>query len=208
MTELVVLVPGVGLGGLEMLLLSRRLRSLGYQIRLFSHCPWRSTLSQKAEALQKMICSLDVEVMHFVGHSAGGLIILQLFVQFSVQRPGRIVTLGTPHNGSVIARRLSAVPGGRWLLGRHLASACASGTVPLPVNRETGAIAGRIHSAAGGLLRIPSPNDRLFAVQEIQHPGLTDTTVLPVSHGSMLVSRGVVGQIASFLRKGVFAKAP
>lgn len=205
MEEMIILVPGVGLGGLEMALLARRLRRLGYAARTFWHWPWGRTLSEAATALHQAATSCEQEVVHFVGHSYGGLVVAQMFIDYPAQRPGRLVTLATPHNGSVAATRVAALPLGRHLLGRGLASALASGPLPLPDDREVGAIAGDLNLLLGFLLRLPRPNDTVVGVAETRHPQATASVTVRTSHAGLLASRRVVRHIDSFLQTGAFA---
>jgi pimeloyl-ACP methyl ester carboxylesterase len=204
MAETVVIVPGVGLGGAEMFVLSSRLRRRGYAVTVFYHCPWRGTLADKTRALAALLDQIDSSVVHFVGHSMGGLVVLYFLAHFPCQRPGRVVLLGTPVNGSVAARRVLRLPLGRFLIGRCMAAAASDEPLPLPLNREVGSIAGRVNLALGWLLRLPRPNDTLVAVCETQHPDMRDTRVLAVSHGSMLLSVQVAESVDSFLRTGAF----
>jgi len=203
----VLLVPGIGFGGAEMFFLSWRLRRQGYEVKIFRHCPWRGTLSDKALALATATDRIDASVVHFVGHSMGGLIVLHFLARRPRQRPGRVVLLGTPINGSVAARRLLTLPLGRFLIGRCMSDASASAPLPLPPNRDIGSIAGWINLVVGWLLWLPRPNDTLVAVRETQRPDLKDSVVLAASHGSMLLSSRVAGSITSFLRTGSFVAA-
>src|SRR5688500_14365103 len=57
----VVLVPGVGFGGLEMVPLARRLAERGYETRVFWHSPWRRHPSESARALHRMVASLEAD---------------------------------------------------------------------------------------------------------------------------------------------------
>jgi len=205
MADSIVLVPGLGLGGAEMLFLSRRLRKRGYSVTLFRHCPWCRTLSDKAAALQQVVSAIDSPVVHFVGHSMGGLIVLQMFADYPDQRPGRVALLGTPMNGSIAAQRVLRLPLGKFLVGTCMTTACAATPLPLPCDREVGSIAGRINLGIGWLLWLPRPNDSLVAVVETQRSEIEETAELPVSHTGMLLSSRVAALVDSFLKTGAFA---
>src|SRR5262245_399754 len=118
MIPLVVLVPGVGFGGMEMLPLARRLERRGYATRVFRHQPWQRHPGESARALHRMVSALDAEVVHFVGHSMGGVVSLRMMTELAWHRPGRVVTLASPHRGFTAVRRVAALPGGRWIAGR------------------------------------------------------------------------------------------
>jgi len=205
MADSIVLVPGLGLGGAEMLLLARRLRKRGYSVTLFRHCPWCRTLSDKAAAFQQLVSAIDRPIVHFVGHSMGGLIVLQMLADSPHQRPGRVILLGTPMNGSAAAQRVLRLPLGKFLIGTCMTTACAAAPLPLPHDREVGSIAGRINLGIGWLLWLPRPNDTVVAVVETQRTGTKETAELAVSHTGMLLSTRVAAHVDSFLKTGAFA---
>lgn len=204
--KLVILVPGVGLGGGEMIFLLHRLRQAGYQARIFWHWPWSDTLGAKARKLKQLVSSQqEFDVIHLVGHSLGGQIILKLFSDDVPMHLGRIVTLGTPHMGSAAARRVSRFPIARSLLSRALIEASAAGPLPLKGQCELGTIAGKLNLMLDNLLGVARPNDTLISEEEAKHPESADHILLPVSHGSMLVSPDVAKYVVAFLDHGSFA---
>lgn len=202
----VVLVHGVGLRGAEVFILRCRLRKFGYRIRQFSYSAWRSSLFENATYLQKFVFSEKADIVHFVGHSLGGLLIYQLFRDYPQQRPGRIVTLGTPHNGSSVAHKLSRKSWGKFMLGRSVITALSQDILKPPLNREIGVIAGSLDIGTGWLLGLPRPNDSLIAVEETRCTGITEHIVLPVSHTGLLVAPSVARQVCGFLKIGHFVK--
>lgn len=204
--KLVILVPGVGLGGGEMLFLLHRLHQAGYQARIFWHWPWSATLGAKARKLKQFVSSQqEFDVIHLVGHSLGGQIILNMFSDDIPARLGRIVTLGTPHMGSAAVRRVSRFPIARALLSRALIEASTAGPQPLRGQHELGTIAGKLNLILDKLLGVARPNDTLISEEEAKHPESTDHILLPVSHGSMLASPDVAKCIVAFLAHGSFA---
>lgn len=204
MTEMVVLVPGVGFGGLELRLLARHLRRAGFWVEIFRHASGRPTLADSAEALHEWVFSQRSDAVHFVAHSLGGLIVFQMFAAHPKQRPGRIVTLGIPLQGCLAARRVLAVPGGRWLLSKSVAAVFSDELPPLPPKREIGSIAGRLNFIFGWLLALRQPNDTLICVEESRHPKIAAHVVLPVSHSGLLLSGRVGRCVVNFLRTGAF----
>ncbi|HZC03559.1 MAG TPA: alpha/beta hydrolase, partial [Gammaproteobacteria bacterium] len=133
------------------------------------------------------------------------LVIRYLFHGFPKQRPGRIVTMGTPHQGSSAAASLSHTLSGRLLLGESFEHGL-SGDVPPWTNRhEIGIIAGSAGIGMGLLITYLSrPNDGTVAVVETYLPNATDHITIPVSHVGMLLSDEVIYQTRCFLRHGRF----
>jgi len=204
MKEAVILVHGLWTNGLEMWRLRQQLASAGYDCYLFHYSSMRSTPEENAKRLNDYAKSLSAPIVHFVCHSLGGLVVLHLFDQFPTQKPGRIVLLGTPVNGSAVAQRLYKNTLTRWLLGRS--GEGLLGERPNWFNwRDLGIIAGTLPIGAGILLGgLSGPNDGTVAVDEAVLSGATDFITLPVSHTGLLYSEQVAIQVVTFLRAGKF----
>lgn len=205
----VVTVHGLYMTGHDMFVLRMRLRKAGFATAHFSYRTVKRGIEANASELNGFLRRLDAPLVHLVGHSLGGLVIRRLLADFPEQRPGRVVTLGTPHNGSLIARRMQDAALGRWLLGRSREGALLGGLPPWPEGRELGVIAGTVSVGASllipGMVRqLPRPNDGTVAVAETRLEGLADHICLPVSHTALLFSRPVADQVVAFLRDGHF----
>ncbi len=120
--ETVVLVHGLYVHGLWMQLLEYWLEEAGYQTVNYSYPSITRSPAENAEDLHKMLERLDAPVVHFLAHSMGGLIVRHLFHHYPKQRPGRIVTMGTPHQGSYAARIMHNTGMG-YFVGRGLEDA-------------------------------------------------------------------------------------
>jgi pimeloyl-ACP methyl ester carboxylesterase len=203
--ETVILVHGLYMNGVDMGLLCKRLENAGFNTERFSYHSLKNTPPENALALQSFVETLSAPVMHFVCHSLGGLVIRHLFHLYPGQRPGRVVTLGTPHTGSSAALRLCESSLTRWTLGKSTRAGLL-GDVPHWRNtRELGVIAGTLRLGFGMFIPgIPRPNDGTVAVAETMLDGMTDHITLPVSHFGMLLSKTVAGQTINFLRHGRF----
>jgi pimeloyl-ACP methyl ester carboxylesterase len=205
--EHVVLVHGLWLRRWYLLPLAWQLQRCGYTVHRFDYPSARASLSQDAERLNAFGAAIDGETVHWVGHSMGGLVIRALFTYFPDQRPGRVVTLGTPHGGSAAARRVTSTVAGRVLMGPG-ASELVDGlpqTWPAP-ERDFGVVAGSRSLGLGRLvLRHPQgPGDGTVLVAETRLSGMTDHLVLPVCHSGMLLSPAVARAACTFLARGRF----
>lgn len=202
--EAVVLVHGLWMKGPEMFLLRRRLRKAGYAVHQFSYRTVAHELGDNARQLQQFVQRLEAETVHFVAHSLGGLVVRRLFHDVPGQRPGRIVTLGTPHSGSYVADRLSRSGLFRRLLGCSLCPLRGE-LYPWSAVRELGSIGGTLSVGVGWLVRdLPKPNDGTVSVEETRLPGMSDHLLVHTSHMAMLVSKTVAEQTLYFLRHGRF----
>jgi len=204
-TQAVVLVHGLWMTGIDMSLLRRRLRQCGFKTVRFSYPTVHQNIVQNAQRLQHFVDKIEADVIHFVGHSLGGLVIRQLFNDFPGQRPGRIVTIGTPHTGSLVARQFNRSSLGRLILGHSLDRGLLGDIPPWSSYREIGVIAGTLSIGVGRVVPgLPHPNDGTVAVAETFFEGMTDHITVHVSHTALLFSREVALQACAFLKTGGF----
>jgi pimeloyl-ACP methyl ester carboxylesterase len=190
--------------GFDMALLQHRLRGAGYRPVRFHYASLRRTLQENALSLADFTAALDEPIVHFVGHSLGGLVIRHLFHMRPQSRPGHVVTLGTPHKPSQTAQMLYKAAFGP-LLGRSLEQGLLGGVPPWPGTHALGVIAGSLGIGIGRLFPgLPKPNDGTVAVAETELNGAADHIVLPVTHTGMLISSEVAKQTAAFLAEGHF----
>lgn len=202
-----VLVHGLFYGRWSMAVLARRLKRYGVRIHAFGYAPTRVGLARAADALAAFIAGLQAPVVHCVGHSFGGLVVLRALIQAPHLPAGRAVLLGSPLRGSRVARQLLRWPPGRALL-RAAGPPLAAGMTTLPRDRDIGMIAGGTGLGLGRLTGVRlGPSDGTVAVDETRVPGLRDHRVLAVSHTGMLVSRCVAERIGHFLAHGRFGSA-
>ena len=59
----------------------------------------------------------DIERIHFVTHSLGGILVRQYLSENEIPELGRVVMLGPPNQGSLAADEMADVPGYDWLNG-------------------------------------------------------------------------------------------
>ncbi len=203
-----ILVHGLWTPAAVLTLQAYRLRRQGYGVRCFGYPSVRATLSDNAQALHRVIAATTATTIHLVGHSLGGLLILDLLAKSPDPRLHRVVLLGTPSLGSHCARQLTKVTGMSIVLGRSIGEWLSRPPGALAWQRtgvEIGVIAG---SRSFGLGRVvpglPQPNDGVVTLAEARLPGATDFLVLRVAHSQLLTSSRCAQQIATFLRKGCF----
>lgn len=201
----VVLVHGLWYGRPSLWPLARRLRRQGFTVDCFGYSTVRRSPAASAVRLADWARALQADTLHFVGHSLGGLLILRMLANFGATLPpGRVVVLGSPLDGSAVARRMAALPGLRHALGRS-SELLDPGLQRLPEQREVGAIAGTATLGLGRLLaHLDSPHDGTVSVAETRIDGLADHLELPVSHTGLVLSKSVADAVARFLRDGQF----
>lgn len=205
MREAVVLVHGVWSNGVDLWRLRHRLKRHGYECYNFNYHVWSQTPAELADRLRAMVESIDAPLVHFVGHSYGGIILLHLFDQFPFISKGRIVLLASPVNGSVVGRRLVRTPLTRWVLGKSRQRGLLGDAPVWRGWQDIGIIAGTFPLGIGLVAGGPeAPHDGTVSVHETQLRGATDFIALPVSHTGMLLSPHVAHEVNVFLRTGKF----
>ncbi len=202
----VLLLHGIWMTGLEMGWLAHRLEGAGFQVERFHYPSLSGTPVENARRLQQYIQQRDCDCLHFVAHSLGGLVLLNLFDLFPGQPPGRVVLLGSPVRGSAVARRLVRHGWGRPLIGRSGERGLLEGAPPWNGGRELGLIAGTngvlgVGRLVGGLV---GENDGTVLLEETEIPNATDRRLHPAGHMGLLFSSAVAEDVTGFLRDGRF----
>ncbi|HET8961773.1 alpha/beta hydrolase, partial [Nocardioides sp.] len=150
----------------------------------------RATAQDLAVAVERLVAESGSEKVHVIGHSLGGLI-----ARYYIQRMAghahvhTLVTLGTPHQGTALARAGSALPLVRQL--RPDSDLIAELNEPAP-DCDTRFIA--FHSDLDQLI-LPGRNARIL------HPDLRvrNVAVRGIGHMSLTNDGGIAFQIAAAL---------
>jgi len=206
--ETVIYVHGLWSPRADSLLLQARLRrAFNFDVRTFRYPTVSRSMGEVLELLAGFAAGLRPRVLHFVGHSLGGLVIYRFLERFPQQPPGRVVFLGTPSVRCGAAVGLARLRWGAALLGKCVAE-------EFLVERERrwtqarplGIIAGSRAFGLGHLVaRIRGENDGTIGVSETRLPGATEHITVRASHTGMLFSARVAHQTGTFLRSGHFA---
>ncbi len=203
----VILTHGLWVPGLAMKLLAARLGRAGFHCHTFSFMGTARPLEDHTERLLRF--ASDIGPAHFVGHSMGGLVMLEALTRHPQTALGRVVLLGTSAQGNFAGRRLARHALGRWVLGaseplwregrdtrwtRPELLGVIAGTRPIGLGRLFGSLAG--------------PNDGVVRLEETSIEGMSERISLPVGHSQMLISAQVAAQVAAFLTDGKFLANP
>lgn len=207
----IVLVHGLWNRGWSMAAMAKRLRARGHDVLVFSYPTRGDGLDGHADALhqfvlENMAAERDNRELHLVGHSLGGLVILNMFARHDDLPPGRVVLMGTPVKGAAVVERLGKLPGQKFLFGK-VKDGLLQGFEKTPDDRETGVICGTRALGFGQIAgNHGEANDGSVTVRETQMAGLKDRVELEVAHTEMLISSEVVAQVDHFLQHGKFQK--
>jgi len=203
--EAVVLVHGLWMNGVELSYLKRHLRHCGFTPYRFRYRSVHRPIAQNAQQLARFVIGLEEPVVHFVGHSLGGLVILRLFQDCPPSRPGRIVAIGSPFQGSHAARSLARFRVGQRFLGQSTEEALLGHSLAAPPARDVGIIAGTFGVGAGRIFpHLNSPSDGTVALEETHLEGVRERLEIPLTHTTLLFSRRTARAVCDFLRCGSF----
>lgn len=202
--EHVVLLHGLWMRGFTLISLRRKLEAAGFSVDLFDYASVMQDSSASIEKLLALTARTTDRIVHFVGHSLGGLLALQSLQHRPDLIEGRVVCLGSPLRGSSVARALASFPGGSFLLGRS-ADILHAGMERWEGEQQVGAIAGRLPIGLGlAIGALSAPHDGTVSVEETRLPGLTDHCVIAASHSGLPFSEEAAQQTSAFLRNGRF----
>ncbi len=190
---------------MDMWRLRQHLSRAGYECHIFKYQIWGKPPAQIANRLHEYVDKMDAPIVHFVGHSFGGIVLMHMFDQFPFTRDGRVVLMGAPVNGSVVGQRMSRLAITRWTLGRTTEQGILGDVPAWKGWQDIGIIAGTFPLGAGLVAGgPPAPHDGTVSVDETRLKGASDFIALPVSHMGMLISTHAATQVVTFLRSGKF----
>ena len=177
----------------------------------------RRHIADHAKALAKIIENLHgIDRIDLVGHSMGNIVIRRYLADQTDDSTGRkpdprikrVVMLGPPNHGSIIANALkdnslfTAVTGKP---GQELGREWVWLETDLATPRcEFGIIAGGLGNQVGFNPALPGDNDGVVTVSSARLDGATDFVLLPVLHSIMPSDRKVQAQTLRFLQTGRF----
>jgi len=166
----IVLVHGLTRSKHDMFLMAPRLRKRLPESRIhtFDYRSRRLTLAEATERLREFVNGITTsEPVSFVGHSLGGVLVRSLDVSGGCNAPlSRLVTLGSPHYGAVIAKTLSAYSIPRALFGPVLRELGSLDLVEQPREIEIGCVVGGTNTRFGFVPIFGEDNDGLVLARE------------------------------------------
>ena len=213
-SEAVILVHGLGRSHLSMYAIERALRQEGYRTINWRYNSLTSSIDSHAVQIRRFLDSQkDINTIHGVGHSLGGLLLRQALALTS-QKVGRFVMLGTPNKGARIVAELPLLFGYNWipqtLRDMHPASLCIN-QLPLP-NCDIGIIAGieRFHplnpsSWINHWVLGDIPHDGTVDLESTRIEGPAHSITICANHSFLPSSKSAISNTVRFIRTGAFA---
>ena len=204
----IIFAHGAIVNGLEMGLLRRRMKRLGYGVRQFHWHSMLVGLDENVEQLGKFVAQTEAETVHVVGHSMGGVLARLLFERAPDPRPGRLIAIGSPLLDCWVGRRFLRLHGtiGARCVGRAVHDYLSGSIDPVwHGTRAFGVLAGTWPFGVGSLFQdLPKPSDGVVLLEETRLQGIADHAQFRLNHFGMLFSRRCAAAIARFLEMGKF----
>lgn len=212
--ELVVILHGIGMTTLRMAWIEFGLRRAGYTTLNIGYPSLRKDLAGCADFVRSRLSAYptaNYRKIHFVTHSMGGLVALELLAAKSDFSIDRAVLIAPPFRGSEVADflhkyrlyKLAFGPAGLQLTTQMRNSL----EFTPPAETEIGIIAGTRGYEYPFFLHImkkTGEHDGLVSVQSTQIPGAKDHITIRMSHSFLLEKS--VNQVIHFLDHGRFKR--
>jgi alpha-beta hydrolase superfamily lysophospholipase len=214
--DAVVLLHGLGEGRGSMRPLAGHLRAtLGATVMTFGYASVKAGIDEHAAALARVVAGMpQARRISFVGHSLGGLVIRRwhaIAAADDLARVHRVVMLGSPNQGSDLARMAARV----WGVAATADGAArdllvdwhkVAPSLAVP-DCDLGIIAGGKQDANGYSVFLEGDDDAVVRVEETRLEGAEDFLIVPVHHAAMMKHPDVQRATAAFLETGRFPAA-
>jgi pimeloyl-ACP methyl ester carboxylesterase len=211
--DLVVLLHGLFRSKASLRKLQTALEAEGYEVATVSYPSTRASIRDHADQLERVLNALEgTRRISFVTHSLGGIVAREVLARDSDWKKrieiGRLVMLGTPNQGSVVAELLRD-----WLpyqivagkSGQELTLGSVAG-VPPPAC-SFGIIAGGTGDDRGLNPLLPGDNDGTVLVADTRLEGADDFLLVRRAHSWLMSDPEVIKATIRFLKEGRFTKA-
>jgi pimeloyl-ACP methyl ester carboxylesterase len=213
--ETVIVVHGLGRTPASMTILVERLSAAGFRVMNFGYPSTEEPIESLVARLRTTVdecCAQNMESVHFVTHSMGGLLVRFYLAEHSPHHEGRVVMLAPPNQGSEVADFVTDLLAESPVLGRILGpSGSRLGTDSTdiaqqlgPADFEVGIITGNRSMNLINSLLIPGPDDGKVAVDRARLEGADAFLVVEATHTFIMNHRGVADQCIYFIREGRF----
>lgn len=214
LSGLAVILHGIGMNRLRMAYLDYGLKQSGFKTLNLAYPSLRLTIEESARHVAEQIrqkAHSYTGPVHFVCHSMGSLVALDLLHNNLIENLGRAVFIAPPYRGSEVADTLAANflyryafgPAGQQLTTHYRRNI----EYTIPDGLEVGVIAGtRAYEYPLFLstMKKTGAHDGLVSVESTRIPFAKDHITIRMSHSFLLETS--VSETAHFLQHGRFKK--
>jgi triacylglycerol lipase len=200
----VVLMHGLGRSWHAMNPLARRLHQAGFSTLNLPYPSLVKPLDWILDYVDERISEFsNGGSVHLVGHSLGGIIARMLIVRGTAWKPGRVVMLAPPNNGSEIIDWLSRNTLVRPLLSPAARSLATDGVPPnlppLPSELEAMVIMGTRSSIPFFRKLLSEKNDGIVSLERGKIDGLRNFSIVDADHTFIQIHPETVKRTLDFL---------
>ena len=202
-SETVILVHGLAGSRLDMILLSRRFKRIGYAVENWGYWSLNTSIQTHAKGLAQVVqavaASNSVNRIHLVGHSMGAIVIRAMLANHFrdewASKLSRAILLAPPNRGSYIATHFAP-----WLGWLTPSLAELSDHPDSFVNRLPNSL--QLRKLEFGV--IEASKDRVIRPDCVQLEGQADFARIEGQHGLLTWYRQTLELVEQFLRSGKF----
>ncbi len=196
----VVIVHGLWMGAWQMRPLKNALVRAKFRCYRYHYASALAPYQQNQDGLARLIEERIGAACHFVAHSMGGLLVLDLLSRRPELCAGHVVCLGTPINGSQVIKKMQRAPF-KTILGHASTPLLKGAALDLPETVKVSVLAGTRSLGGGKLLsRFSAENDGSVGIEETQAPWLTHHERLNLSHTQLVYSSRAQARVVALLR--------
>ena len=206
MSKAIIITHGLFMKKEVMLFLYKEFEKLGYKSYNFGY----DTRKFSGETIEKFKIAVDKipeDEVYFVGHSMGGLLIRRYFENYNPSFEDTcIVTLGTPHNGSSLGKRVQgSIFSG--LMGSSHSSGVVKGLPAWnPDLADLGCVVGVANVGMNNLFNSEKgAGDGTVLVEEAIAENAKDVVKINTNHTLLIYSKTSVNLIDKFIKTRRFS---
>jgi triacylglycerol lipase len=209
--DVIVILHGMGRTRLSMKWLADRFHQQGYEVLNLAYPSTRRSIAELSGQLHRELQNARVAQagrIHFVTHSAGGIVVRAYLKEHQIVNLGRVVMLSPPNQGSEVADRLRNNFVYQWATG-PAGQELGTGEASVPnalgaVNFPLGVITGNKSFNPLFSAWISGPDDGKVSVERARVEFMSDFLIVPHTHSFIMRSPKVAAQAVHFLEHGQF----
>lgn len=185
-------------------------RKRGYRVLSYSYKARQYSIRDHARALHRFLEAHHCEDdnLYFIGHSLGSIIVRFYIDMIEDQRKLtriRMVMLGPPNHGSLVAKKLLPYRFVRERFGAPFDELAEGSFPPLKSGPTIGIIAGVLSNTFAIHPWYREPNDMLVSLSETKLEGSADHRIIRCPHALLMYAPSAIRQTFYFFEHGTFS---
>ncbi len=196
----IVFVHGLWVGRWIWLAYRRFFGAKGYQTYSFGYATTNQPVEKSTMQLAAFVNSRPEQTVHLVAHSMGGIVSVRALSK--INKPGKLMLLGSPINGSKVAHKIKQRGWHKWML-RHATEPLGNGVIQPPgKSRLTMMLAGNVPYGLGRVIGgSQGDNDGTVDVSETMAEWVDQHAQIHCSHTGMLRNQQAMQMTWDFLKQ-------